>query len=185
MSTTTPRLILVKPADPEAADIAVLNANFDKIDNNFVPAAKIRIGSGTQPVANITSEKVTFNNTMYDSYAGRPEGDMADLTNDRIFARKTGLYIVSSALFYGPNVNGYRSLDLRHNGAQIKLLSRDADTQSGAGTSLSHTQDLFMTAGDYVELWTNQTSGGSLSLQSVGAGSETTVLSLRHVGNLT
>lgn len=170
MSTTTDRLGLVKPDDLELADIDVINANSDKINNNFIPTVKIRSNVNAAIPANATSFLVPMNETDHDSYAGKSEGPMADLTFDRVICRKTGIYLILGSLqvsFQASFPNGYRSLSLVENGiGTIERDARDGNTQNNVYTTLKIHEVVDAIAGDYWVLQVTNTSGGGAALDT-------------------
>jgi len=110
LTTPTNRLLLPKPGGSEFVDeVAHIGIAYDKIDDNFIPCCKLR-ASVVQSFADGTPITVGFNVTLFDTYAARGEGPMADLTNDRIIIRKDGIYIFEGSLLFDPDAIGFRGL---------------------------------------------------------------------------
>lgn len=59
MATFTPNLNLQKPASPEQLDVAVLNNNWDKIDNAYGVAIGVRYYKNAADVVNATTTPAT------------------------------------------------------------------------------------------------------------------------------
>ncbi len=70
MATATPNLGLTKPAVSDAADIAVLNGNFDKIDEKCNPALFAPAGYGLGTYGKVSSDFNTAINSGFYSMAG-------------------------------------------------------------------------------------------------------------------
>lgn len=96
--TLTNRVKAIKntPGTGEFADISEVNSAFDKFDNHFIPACKIW-SSIDQSIPNNVQTQLLYDTAIFDSYAARAEGPMADLANDRITIRKAGLYYVHAS----------------------------------------------------------------------------------------
>lgn len=84
------------PGTGENVLVAEINSNNNKFDHHFIPACKIW-SSVDQSLPNNVQTQLLYNTTIFDSYATRSEGAMADLANDRIVIRKAGLYKVRAS----------------------------------------------------------------------------------------
>lgn len=161
--TTTSRLGLIKntPGTGEQVNIAEINSGFDAIDKNFIPAAKIiRTAASPQSIPNSAATGVDYNSTAFDSYAARPEGPMADTTNDRIIIRKDGVYIVSAGGNFAANATGVRRIDIVKNGVTLA-----GDTTAGfvgAANGLSFSAPFSFVNGDLITINVFQNSGAGL-----------------------
>lgn len=176
--TLTNRLGLSKPDDAELVSIALLDSNFDKIDNDFRPAARMST-SVDQSIAHNTLTATAFNVTDYDSYAARPEGAMVNLSTDVITIRKTGLYVICNKVTFASNATGVRRLDLNVNGVLEETHANGAFT--GANLLLYMTTLRPLTAGDTLTSSCFQTSGGALNALFATKG---TMLGCAWVGSL-
>lgn len=102
----------------------------------------------------------------------------------RIVAIYTGLYSVNFLISFATNATGGRMAELRKNAAGSEvagtLLGRFVEPSAWASslTSVSGTLDVQLTAGDYIELFGWQSSGGALS---VNLGAAATFLQARWV----
>jgi hypothetical protein len=161
--TLTSRLGLIKntPGTGEQVNIAEINSAFDEIDDNFVPAAKIiNTNAAPQTVPNNAATQILYNATAFDSYSSRPEGPMADTTNDQIIIRKDGVYIVTCGGNFAANATGVRRLDVLKNG-----VTQGGDTAAGftgAANGLSYSLSLSLFNGDLVTAKAFQNSGAGL-----------------------
>jgi len=161
--TLTSRLGLIKPTPgtSDQVDIAELNSNADFIDKNFIPSAKIiNTVAAPQTIPNNAATQVLYNATAFDSYAARPEGAMADTTNDQIVIRKDGIYIVICGGNFAANAVGVRRLDLLKNG-----VTQGGDTAlgfTGAANGLSYSTPMDCVNGDLITVKVFQNSGAGL-----------------------
>lgn len=104
------------PGSGEQVQIAEINSAFDKFDNHFIPACKIR--NTTQSIPNNAFTQVLFGTTTLDTYSARSEGAMADLAGDKIIIRKAGIYQCTfKSLWLAGTAAGVLRSDLMKNGA--------------------------------------------------------------------
>ena len=106
-------------------------------------------------------------------------------TNERIFIRTSGKYELVGAAEFGSNATGFRSAMIRKNSAGSDtggtlLVTNTQGAVNGAITSipLPAVEEAF-TAGDYIELFVRQNSGGSLAL---GVGRAQTFMRMKQTG---
>lgn len=178
--TLTNRLGLSKPDTAELVSIALLTNNFDLIDANFIPAAKM-VASVAQSVPNNAVTTAAFNVTGIDTYSARPEGAMVNLTTDTITIRKTGLYYVSLVASFVANATGVRRCDIRKNGTSLLSEVRVAFT---GGANTVQAGDLFSLADtDAITGALFQNSGGALNADG-NTFAEGMALSVYWVGSL-
>lgn len=185
--TLTQRLQLIKNDNAELVLIGEINAAFDKIDNNIIPAAKIRTVNGTQSLATAQSTKVTLNTTVYDSWATKVEGAMANPANNRLIAPLTGLYHVEAGACFASNATGYRALGIAVNGIVSPFRARYfKDANTGAiGTLIQVSDDIPLTAADNIECWAVQNSNGPLVLDPAAATADDAIfLSATWIGKI-
>ena len=103
-----------------------------------------------------------------------PSHDTAT-NNSRIYVRTSGKYEINGQLQIALNATGYRSVQVRLNAAGsgtggTQLAVNTVDASSAALVSLPiPTVEYDLTAGDYVEMFVQQNSGGSLNTVT-GAG---------------
>lgn len=162
--TLTQRLDLIKntPGTGEQVNIAEINAAFDSIDANLIPACKIRstvaqtVATGGSPVT------VNFDTVSYDTWNGSPEGAMADVANERIIARIDGLYTVVLGIVYAANGTGSRIGNILVNGVISKRFS--IAPSGGNNTYIIVTDDFPLVSGDIITASSSQTSGAGLDL---------------------
>jgi hypothetical protein len=168
MSTLTNRVQAVKPTTSELVDIATINGNMDKLDNNFIPSAKLRLSVDRALPANSVNTQINFDVIDYDSYALRSEGAMASIVTDQIVCRKSGLYLLSAIAQTNYNASfpgGYRALTIFENAALLARDARDGNTGSGVYTILSVNDVVDAIAGDVWYTAITNTSGGTFSVE--------------------
>lgn len=162
-TTSTPRLLLLKPTPgtAHAININEANGNMDKLDNNFIPAAKIFMSVTQLAIPNNSTTVCDYDSTSFDSYATRPEGPMADLVNNWIIIRKAGVYICSINGNFVANATGVRRLDLAKNGI-IQAGAGPYLSFVGGQNGLGFTTALSLAVNDKVSAQAFQNSGGTL-----------------------
>lgn len=117
--------------------------------------------SANQSIANSTWTAITFNSEFFDS-----DGFHDNSTNTAritIPSGKGGKYLITAALWFADNSSGFRMMQIYKNGSQYFLISNENGFSGDCGTNASLLINLV--AGDYIELWTLQTSGGNLNVQ--------------------
>lgn len=92
--------------------------------------------------------------------------------NSRLGAQtgQTGLYSINASVTFPTNATGVRRIQVRKNaagsatgGTLIGTTHLPTLTTSGAATTVMYSRDAYLTAGDYVEVFVLQNSGGSLT----------------------
>lgn len=88
----------------------------------------------------------------------------------RLTIPTTGWYIVYGTAAYDSNITGHRRLRILINNTTEHLLNQmGANVTGGGNVYLGGARALYLTAGDFVELFTHQTSGGNLNVFAFGA----------------
>lgn len=159
--TTTDRVKAIKntPGTGEFVQVSEINDAFDKLDNHFVPAAKM-VNSVAQSIPNNAITTATYNTTLFDTYAGRGEGPMANNSTETITIRKSGLYLVTANNSFAVNATGVRRADIRKNGTSILSIVNGAFT--GGATTLCLSDIFDLDANDTITCVVFQTSGAAL-----------------------
>jgi hypothetical protein len=114
--------------------------------------------SAVQTVANATASLVSFNSEYFDT-----NGFHDNATNNSritIPTGKSGYYLITASLGYNFNATGFRETKILLNGSQLQATYNLV-------TSVGYTTQTFacvanLTAADYIQLTTYQSSGGSL-----------------------
>ena len=141
--------------------------------------------NGAASLANYTTTWTAIDlDAEVDEYVQSGDTQSHDNTTNpsRVFIRTSGKYEISGAIEYNTNATGYRSAMVRKNSAGVDtagtlIVTNTQGAVNGAITSvpLPVVYQSF-TAGDHIELFGRQTSGGSLGL---GPGSAQTFLRMR------
>lgn len=161
--TLTNRVKAIKNDDAENVLIAEINSAFDKLDNSFIPAAKMHF-TGVQTLTHNVTAPQDFNVVTHDTYAARSEGAMADLGSNRIVIRKAGVYVIAGSTGWASNATGIRRMSILINGTPVAH-SECAPVNGGVtGTGVTTTEVL--AANDIITLETVQTSGGDLGVSN-------------------
>lgn len=156
--TSRVKAIKNTPGTGEQVQISEVNSAFDKFDHHFVPACKIW-SSIDQSIPNNVVTNLLFNQTIFDSYAARSEGPMADLSNDRIIIRKDGLYRVRcKVLANAGTAAGIIRLNLATNGTvnNSNFLGPEA-----AAVSQEISDTYVLSNGDNISASVQQSQGSS------------------------
>jgi hypothetical protein len=95
-------------------------------------------------------------------------GLWASGTPNRITVDKPGMYMISAQVEFAANATGDRELAIRKNGVASDLLKTSLKSSTLAN-DLALSGCLQLAAGDYIELWANQTSTGALNITATAA----------------
>lgn len=117
--------------------------------------------------------------------AGDSEMHSTSTNNSRVYVRTSGKWQISAQLGFAVNSAGDRLLNVRKNaagsiGGGVSLyVGTTAPLTGQLTTAITPTLTVDLVAGDYVELFGRQNSGGNLATST---GAEYTFLQLRWVG---
>lgn len=100
--------------------------------------------------------------------AGQPAMHSTSTDPTRIVIQETGRYLVQAAGGFASNATGVRGIQVRLNAAGsaaggVPLFTSHVVPPTGVSTFISDLRAVGLTAGDYVELFLFQSSGGSLA----------------------
>ena len=123
----------------------------------------------TQTIPNATFTKIQLNAKNYDA-----QNEFDSTTNYRFTATKAGVYKISATVDFSTFSDaGAFLLMFYKNGVEVsRKFSRSASTAEYGDT---HTDTIYLSAGDYIELWVYQNSGAS---RNVTYGSNITFMSI-------
>lgn len=156
--TSRVKAIKNNPGTGEQVQISEINSAFDKFDNHFIPACMIE-NNAVQSVPSGGLQLMQYNAVIYDSFSARSEGAMADLSNDRIICRKTGLYEVEATIWTTTlSAAGVMSLGLYVNGNGVKM---EQMVPGNSQLTQSVHDTIPLTSGDLVTVNAIQTSGAA------------------------
>jgi len=116
---------------------------------------------GTQTLTNATYSAVSFGSEQWDNRS------MYNNTYPtRLTAQAAGKYRVEATIAFNGNATGARLINFRKNGNSNDRYGYQATPTVGAGllTVVSSSTTLDLAAGDYVEVYAYQNSGGNLTL---------------------
>jgi hypothetical protein len=137
-----------------------------------VVAARAFRGTPAQSIPNSSITKVQLNSISIDK-----TGSFDNVTNYRYTFRSPGIYRVSANVRYAPNATGVRVVYIYKNGSTYASKDTFNGTASySVGTDVSTLIEVV--AGDYVECFTYQDSGGALDLS---AGSNLTFFDVEKI----
>jgi hypothetical protein len=132
-------------------------------------------------LANNTWDEVNFGAEAYDSHGSHDNST----NNSRVAAPEDGAYAVKVSVEFEAHATGSRRIQVRKNAAGNQasgtlIKSKTVNAVAGAGneTTLDADFDVQLVAGDYLEVFVHQTSGGALNVLGTISG---TYLSIRWV----
>lgn len=121
---------------------------------------------------------VAFNNELYDSHGAHSTSSNIS----RLVAPESGLYVAFNQISWAQNATGTRRVMVRKNaadsetgGTQVAIQTL-ASAGSNLDTQVSVYVEVILNAGDYLQTFAYQASGGALNIQ---AGSGTTFFGFR------
>jgi hypothetical protein len=162
----TSRLKIIKNDDDEFVDIDEINAGFDKIDNNFIPACMMAF-TGSQTPASGSTVTQDMNQTRHDTYSARAEGPMADLTNNLITIRRKGIYVLTCSSGFAANATNNRRLGLEVNA--VEQINLEVGPKPIGAINMVISIAMSLSVNDQVRCTVLQTSGIALAVSAGGA----------------
>lgn len=115
-----------------------------------------------QSVANAATVAVNLDGSVWDFYGGHSNSS----NNSRYTAVVPGVYQVTAHSSWPTNATGARQVEVYKNGTAYNSGAQDPATQATNWSVGETTVDVFLNAGDYVEMFVQQQSGGALTLNS-------------------
>ena len=114
--------------------------------------------SGNQSISNTTTTKVTF-----DTYTNNSHGSW-DTGNNRYVVKTAGPFNLAGTIGYAANATGYRQVSYSINGGTAEVLNQTNSVGASDPTICGFSGTTpYLSAGDYIELFTYQNSGGALN----------------------
>lgn len=149
--------ISIPAADTTISDAQITDVReLARIANGDPPAARVTRGTA-QTIGNGGFAAMSWSSANYDDdemwSAGAPT---------RLTAPRDGRYNIGGAVTWSSNASGTRAVQLRVNGSVV-LCAIDTPAISGA-MSMAIFDQYELSAGDYVELYVYQSSGGNLDV---------------------
>ena len=138
--------------------------------------------SGNQTLSNATATAVSFDGENFDT-----DGYHDNSTNNSritIPTGKGGKYVVSARATFASNTTDQRRIQFRVNGSATAIdLFTTSTGVAGEPFGMQTTRFLSLNAGDYVEMFAYQASGGNLTLYGdTGAGTGVTFFGAMYLG---
>jgi lipopolysaccharide transport system ATP-binding protein len=135
-----------------------------RVDSSLVGGKSCCVtGTLPQPVPPGGPVAVRFNMTRWDTDGIHD----SDVNNTRLTCRTPGIYAIYGCVEFDVNPRGRRALNVRVNGSRI-IASQHvmAVSDPGIGTTVSISCIQYLNAGDYIELFARQGSGGTLNINA-------------------
>lgn len=139
---------------------AYLNAIRDALSFLLNTPLAILNQANAQSIANATPTALAYDGTFLDTYGGHSNST----NNSRYTAQVTGWYFVKAGTVWASSAAGNRAIQIYKNGVAYTYswaAVPAAGTFNDPGVETSALVQL--NAGDYVEAWASQNSGGALS----------------------
>lgn len=114
----------------------------------------------TISVVNGSPQALTFNSTSYDTY----NMHSTSVDTSKVFARRSGIYVISGNIEYANNTTGNRIALLQVDGGRFIAISSTLALGGIYSTTCNVSTQYYLNTNQYVELVAIQTSGGSLNL---------------------
>ena len=147
---------------------------FRLLRQGIFPACRLE-STADQTITTATVTKVAFNQARYDSPGDEGGGDagakMADLTNNDIIIRQSGLYIVSAGIYFATNTTGRRALLVQSGSTTIIYDERNPITASAVQTPVQASAAIVLARGDLIRANAFHTRGSDLDIEEVSGGS--------------
>jgi hypothetical protein len=143
---------------------------FASLSGAAVPFSGVSLYIGAaQALVHNTLTAITWSSEDYDTDGYHDTTIFAS----RITPPWAGLYLVNFKGTFGNNATGYRSLQIRKNAASAPaggtpLVISTAAAVNGTSTYMTLSRLIHLDAGDYIEGFAIQTSGGPLNFDSAG-----------------
>lgn len=137
-----------------------VQAAIAEIGTDLTPACRV-YHNAAQSIASGSFVPLTFNSERFDT-----DNMHSTVTNPgRITFTTAGLYLVGGNIEFAGNAVGTRGMAILHSGTTyIASILQDIDAATTHELNISAVYAF--TAGQYVELWAGQTSGGALNVNS-------------------
>lgn len=144
----------------ETETAAFYNAMRDALNFLLNPPVCNATQATAQTLATATWTALTLDATVEDSYGGHSNST----NNSRYTAQVAGWYMAFAAACFSSNATGWRGIRLEKNGAVFAGAATEVGTNpSGVCTIASPSAIVFLNAGDYLEAYGFQNSGGNLA----------------------
>jgi len=133
--------------------------------------------SANQSISNATYTAITFDNENFDTDSFHSTS--SNTSRITIPVGLDGKYLVTFTAGYNANSTGIRGSALHKNGA-LAFVMFQVSASSAADTFFGSSQIMNLSAGDYVELFLYQSSGGALDVKGITI--DATTFSCQYLG---
>jgi hypothetical protein len=156
----------------EVVTAAMFNANVrDAVNFGINAPAMIARQTAAQNIGSGAWTPVSYDTVDLDTY-----GAHSASTPSRFTAPLPGVYRVCGQCDIAPNANGFRSIRIQVNGGAQVIAKVQIPAINGVDTALSTTADVFLNAGDYIEIALYQSSGATIATGSTDGQPRMTVM---------
>jgi hypothetical protein len=143
------------------ASVAIARVGYQSNPSTF-PSARVYNNAAISHAISGTAQALTFNSERHDN------ANLHDtVTNtSRLTAPVAGVYDISGHIDFAANATGARAAQIRVNGTTIIANKNEMARTDGNAHTISIQTQYKLAAGDYVELLSNQFSGGALNINA-------------------
>lgn len=135
------------------------------IGGTVVPTCRVYNSANISHTTSGTAQALTFNSERYD--VSSMHSTSSNTGRITIPTNWAGKYSVGASVGFASNATGYRQISIRLNGT-TDIVFHNTNAISGLVTRLSCSTIYEFAAGDYIEVFANQTSGGALDVLAQG-----------------
>jgi len=165
--------------DRLSQDVAVLRARVADLERKENAQARcpcaVVTHSANQNTANNTNLTLAYDTAIDNNYGYWSSGTNTRLTVPTGYA---GVHLVTLSVRWAANATGYRLVTVQLNGATPLAINIDDASGSEAASTIAFTYRF--SAGDYIDSYVRQTSGGALALAALSQYSP--VLTMTRLG---
>ena len=131
--------------------------------------------------SNTTDTAITFSSELYDT--DNIHSNSSNTSRFTVPTGKGGYWLVCfNATFAYVNTTGYRQIRLAKNGSITGSEPAPAMPANAGEETLGAAMVLSLSAGDYIEMYTWQNSGGNLNIRGTDSGNGRTFMSFNYLG---
>jgi hypothetical protein len=131
--------------------------------------------------SNTTDTAITFSSELYDT--DNIHSTSSNTSRFTVPTGKGGYWLVCfNATFAYVNTTGYRQIRLAKNGTITGAEPAPAMPANAGEETLGAAMVLSLSAGDYIEMYTWQNSGGNLNIRGTDSGNGRTFMSFNYLG---
>lgn len=130
------------------------------------PACRVYNSANISHTTSGTAQALTFDSERFDRLA--MHSTSSNTSRITIPTGWGGIYQIGASVAFTANATGYRQISIKVNGSTDIVFQNAPTTGSAINHRLSAQTIYYLNAGDYIEVYANQTSGGALNILAQG-----------------